>query len=120
MKIEERSCLFGLTILTVFKLLRILTAYLYVHISTSGIKDIFMNHSLKVSVKPKVKIRSYHLQNIKNALWLTVEFGHRHGSYATLFKLTWNLFWQFPKHTEDKPFDAEKDELVVIESSDEE
>ncbi|KAI8083719.1 hypothetical protein BDF21DRAFT_416483 [Thamnidium elegans] len=40
-------------------------------------------------------------------------------SYATLFKSTWNLFWQFPKHREYKPFDAEKDELVVIESSDE-
>ncbi|KAI8050696.1 hypothetical protein BDF21DRAFT_498393, partial [Thamnidium elegans] len=126
MSIEERSCLFGLTILTVFKLLRILTAYLYVHIPTPGIKDVFMNHSLQVPVEPKVKVRPYRLQNIKNALWLTVEFGHRRisypsvshmyfrvdESYATLLKSTWNLFWQFTKHTEDKPFDAEKDELV--------
>ncbi|KAI9258630.1 hypothetical protein EDC94DRAFT_585911 [Helicostylum pulchrum] len=45
---------------------------------------------------------------------------HVDNSYATLFKLTWSLFGKFPKHTEGKPFDAEKDELVVIESSDEE
>ncbi|KAI8094099.1 hypothetical protein BDF21DRAFT_448373 [Thamnidium elegans] len=96
-----------LTILTVFKLLRILTAYLYVHIPTPGIKDVFINHSLKVPVKPKVKVQPYHLQNIKNALWLTVEFSHRRmsypsvshmyfhvdESYATLFKSTWTLFW---------------------------
>ncbi|KAI8095509.1 hypothetical protein BDF21DRAFT_406062 [Thamnidium elegans] len=89
---------------------------------------------LKVTIKPKVKVQPHHLQNIKNAHWVAVEFGHRRmsypsvshmyfqvdESYATLFKSTWNLFGQFPKHTEGKTFNAEKDELVVIESSDEE
>ncbi|KAI8088246.1 hypothetical protein BDF21DRAFT_449982 [Thamnidium elegans] len=125
MSIEERSCLFGLIILAVFKLLRILTTYLYVNIPTPRIKDVFMDRSLKVPVKSKVKVRPYHLQNMKNAHWVTVEFGqkahmyfHVDESYATLFKSTWNLFWQFPKHTEDKSFDAKKDELVVTESFD--
>ncbi|KAI8082395.1 hypothetical protein BDF21DRAFT_488050 [Thamnidium elegans] len=89
---------------------------------------------LRVPTKPKVKVQPYHIQNIKNAHWVAVKFGHRRmsypsvshiyfhidDSYATLFKSTWNLFGQFPKHIEGKPFDAQKNELVVIESSDEE
>ncbi|KAI8054910.1 hypothetical protein BDF21DRAFT_431315 [Thamnidium elegans] len=61
---------------------------------------------LKVTIKPKVKVRPHHLQKIKNAHWVAVEFGHRRmsypsvshmyfhidESYATLFKSTWNLF----------------------------
>ncbi|KAI8091654.1 hypothetical protein BDF21DRAFT_409872, partial [Thamnidium elegans] len=69
MSIEERACLFGLTILAVFKQLQILTTYLYVHILTPEIKD--------VTIKPKVKVRPHHLQIIKNAHWIAVEFGHR-------------------------------------------
>ncbi|KAI8087069.1 hypothetical protein BDF21DRAFT_413660 [Thamnidium elegans] len=89
---------------------------------------------LDVPVKPKIKVQPYHIQNVRNLHWMAVKFGHRRMEYPTvsnmyfhvdesyikLFKRTWNIFGQFPKHNEGGTFDAEKHELVEIQSSDEE
>ncbi|KAI8075747.1 hypothetical protein BDF21DRAFT_423576 [Thamnidium elegans] len=89
---------------------------------------------LDVPVKPKIKVQPYHIQNERNLHWMAVKFGHRRMEYATvsniyfhvdesyikLFKRKWNIFGQFTKHNEDETFDAEKHELVEIQSSDEE
>ncbi|KAI8095490.1 hypothetical protein BDF21DRAFT_406023, partial [Thamnidium elegans] len=87
-----------------------------------------------VPVKPKIKVQPYHIKNVRNLHWMTVKFGDRRMEYPTannmyfhvdesyvkLFKRTWNIFGQFPKHNEGGTFDAEKHELIEIQSSDEE